>query len=203
MNIISRFEKMPEGSFALPAGLSCPGAALSLARPGSICASCYGKKGRFLFRNVTASLAERFAWTKAALEDGTFVPIMIREIRGMTYFRVSGNGDLFSVEYIDAWTEIARALPETRFRVPTRVWAIPELLEPLARLASLPNVTVRPSALAIDDDPPSVPGLAAGAAVHTPGRCHQDAFPCPGACIPNNCRVCWDRPEIPVSYPLH
>ena len=78
------------------------------------------------------------------------------------------------------------------------------LLNTLRKLAALPNVAVRPSALNFGDDAPVVAGLHAGstAAMHDKLRAAQCPAPQQGGnCA--DCRVCWDAKETPVSYCKH
>jgi hypothetical protein len=115
---------------------------------------------------------------------------------------VHDSGDLFSPAYARCWTRIARQLSHIRFWFPTRSYRIANILPAIVELAVLPNVTVRPSALMLDADAPVIPGLAAGSGAT---YLHEDAT-CPayrqnGEC--RDCRSCWDRPSVPVLYPLH
>src|SRR5260370_39685844 len=72
--------------------------------------------------------------------------------------------------YAESWLEVCRRLSTVRFWIPTRAWQQPSgllpvfdpLLAVLRKLAALPNVTVRPSALNFGDLPPVVAGLHAG-----------------------------------------
>ncbi len=54
--------------------------------------------------------------------------------------RIHVGGDLYSVEYTDAWRRICKARPSTQFWAYTRSWSQPELCEALDRLRALPNV---------------------------------------------------------------
>ena len=208
---LTRTSAMPGSSFSLPARTTCPGAVLT---PASVCASCYadGRK-RYRWRGVREAQARRLAWTLETLDHGTFVPVLVGQIlvHGDRYFRLHDSGDFFRPDYVDAWTEIARRLPLVRFWAPTRSWArggLPRrngdlLLAALHRLASLPNVAVRPSALLVNEAPPVLPGFAAGSTVSTnPAAvtCPK-AFRTPAAC--GDCRLCWDAPHLPVVYLRH
>ena len=211
MSILTQTTTMPGSSFSLPARRTCPGVILS---PGSVCRSCYAdQRRRYRWSAVKLAQERRLAWTLEALSSGRFVPALVGLItaRGDTHFRLHDSGDFFSPPYVDAWYDIALALPEVSFWAPTRSWAIdgqvrPDddpLLASLRRLASLPNVTVRPSALLIDSDPPEIPGLHAGSSVTTdPARstCPK-SLRSPPAC--GNCRRCWDEPLKPVVYLKH
>jgi hypothetical protein len=118
---------------------------------------------------------------------------------GHRWMRVHDSGDLFSPTYTRAWFRICDALSWVRFWFPTRSWQAPWVLE-IVRLASLPNVTVRPSAIHFDDAPPIVEGLHAGTTVTA------EAFTCiaprqGGMC--GDCRRCWVAKTTPVSYHAH
>jgi Gene product 88 len=73
------------------------------------------------------------------------------------YMRVHDSGDLFSAAYTRAWIRICSALSWVRFWFPTRSWLAP-WLEVIKQPAALPNVTVRPSAIHFDDEPPQIDG---------------------------------------------
>lgn len=200
--LLSEPSKMPCPSWSLPARASCP---WKLEGEGTICGGCYATKGRYVMVNVAAAQAARFGWTRTSLRtaDGTaaWVRTMARAIAetGCSYFRIHDSGDFFSPAYVRAWAEVAGLCPEVRFWAPTRSWRAPqpEWQETLRELAALPNVTVRPSALRFDEEPPRVEGLAAG----TTAR--REGYTCPARSQGNacgTCRACWDRPEHTVSY---
>ena len=78
------------------------------------------------------------------------------------------------------------------------------LLGVLRKLAALPNVTVRPSALNFGDNAPTVAGLHAGSTAAMPDifRAKQ----CPAPTQNNNCgdcRACWEAKDTPVAYARH
>jgi hypothetical protein len=53
--------------------------------------------------------------------------------------RIHVSGDFWSTEYIDAWTQICAAFPQTQFWAYTRSWAVAALLNALERLRALGN----------------------------------------------------------------
>src|SRR5262249_11768112 len=75
------------------------------------------------------------------------------------YMRVHDSGDLFSAACTRAWIRICSASPWIHFWFPTRSWQAP-WLDVIKELAALPNVTVRPSAIHFDEEPPRIDGLA-------------------------------------------
>jgi hypothetical protein len=211
VSILTVTSKMPGPSFSLPAGKACPN------RKGDICKHCYATKGCYRYTPVREAQEIRFAWTRKAMQTSAgqdqWVTTMSEAIRTSRapYFRGHDSGDFFSVEYLRAWIGVCENLTDVRFWFPTREYqskASTELLPVLnprlallRKLASLPNVTVRPSALNIGDAVPQVPGLAAGSTV---GNANVHGCPATeqnGEC--RDCRHCWDAKTEPVSYNLH
>jgi hypothetical protein len=199
---------MPGKSFGLPAHRACPREA------GDICKSCYASKGCYCWKGPKAAQYARFEWTRDCMksEEGMWqwVSVMTAAIVGDEYFRIHDSGDFFNPRYARAWFEVAKALPGTKFWAPTRAWqggksgllpVYDPLLETLRKLAALPNVTVRPSALNFGDSAPVVAGLSAGSTADCAA-----AFQCPSAQYDNTCgpcRHCWDEPSADVSYRKH
>ena len=213
-SILTVTSKMPGPSFSLPAGLACPNSW------GGVCGKCYAKGGCYGYSNVQAAQLARFHWAIECMRSPkgqqTFIDQVIRAIQysRAPYFRGHDSGDFFNVAYVESWIRICEALPNVRFWFPTREYQVkPATNNPLAvfqpnprmdairRLAALPNVTVRPSALAIGADAPVVPGLAAGSCVGNPNVKQCPASQQNGEC--RDCRTCWDAPDVAVSYPLH
>jgi hypothetical protein len=209
VRLLSQTSKMPGPSWSLPARRACPRA------NGTICDGCYAAKGTYRFRSTQNAQATRFAWTVEAMRTAPgraqWIAAMVAGISqsGCDYFRVHDSGDMFNAAYAQCWHAICQALPEVRFWVPTRSWQQPTsplpvfdpLLNTLRRLAALPNVTVRPSALNFGDAAPVVGGLHAGSTAD--GQCAQQ---CPAPDQGGNCgacRVCWDSKDMPVSYCKH
>lgn len=203
---------MSAWSFSLPAGQegSCP-----MATKDGICGSCYAQMGRYAFPNVLNAQWIRFAWVKRLLADGKqeeFISTMTDAIRRHVdngFFRVHDSGDLWSPEYVNCWGEICKRLPEVNFWFPTRSWRAtnPNWVTALTNLASLPNVSLRPSALEFDEATPVLKGYSAGTAVVT----RVDALPtvkvCPKSlnssdCHSVGCRACWSKTGE-VAYLVH
>jgi hypothetical protein len=212
VTLLTATSKMPSPSWSLPAGKACPNS------HGEICGHCYAQKGCYQYPDVARAQEARFRWTVESMrsESGmqSWIATMVDAIKATKcrYFRIHDSGDFFSVAYVRAWIAVCRALPGVRFWAPTReyqtkpIGLLPVLTEnprmdALRALASLPNVTIRPSALSIGIKAPSVSGLHAGSGVND-----SDATPCKaytraGMC--GNCRLCWNAKETPISYPLH
>lgn len=214
VSLLTAASKMPGAAFSLPAIKSCPGAKFG---SGMICGavksdpkthSCYATKGLHRMPNVTNAFAVRYAWVMVCMAsvDGwtSFVDTMVNAIRadGRKYFRIHESGDFFNARYARAWVAIAQRLPDVQFWAPTRCYhgaTARTILPVLVELNALPNVSVRPSALGVNDPAPVVAGLSAGTGVK-----HED-FNCPAstqgnACV--DCRACWGT-DTEVYYRLH
>lgn len=213
--LLTNPSKMPGRSFSLPAGRACPASKLAtqLAGERSTCAGCYAKQGRYRFPNVANAQQYRFDLVLQSLRtDGgqAFVERMVVEIRRNVrandpYFRIHDSGDLFSEAYVNAWIQICTALPKVYFWCPTREWIRPEMMPVLQRFAALPNVSLRPSALGINDPAPVIEGLAAGTSVAAEAD-HPLACPATATaqkhCDDHGCRKCWQKTEE-VFYVIH
>ena len=187
---LSAPSKMPSYGWSIPAQ-ECKVGSILRKQPGSTCESCYALKGRYVFPSVRDALrrrldawkADRAGWRDAMVES-------IRK-RGLPYFRWFDSGDLQGPEMLADIIRIARALPEVRFWLPTREYA-------LARRARIlpPNLTLRVSAPKVG----SIVPFEVSSTVEGPGS------PCPApkqgnAC--GDCRKCWDKSVPMVSYKKH
>lgn len=200
--LLSRTEKMPGPSWALPAGASCP---FMVTGAGTICGEiCYALRGRYTEAVHTRALWARFEWARQCMQTpaGTdeFVRVMVAAIKGTgrEWFRIHDAGDFFSEQYTRAWLRVCAALPRVHFWGPTRSWQAP-WASALVELNALPNVAIRPSAIHIDAAPPLLEGFAAGTSVSA------TAWDCPaaenaGRC--GDCRRCWVNVEQPTTYHL-
>lgn len=159
----------------------------------AVCSSCYvtgGNHAAYLPNNLR--MVVRYAWTRAAVLEGFFVPTMIDVIReasypaepagigfNQRYFRIHDAGDFYHPRYLAAWHAIAQAFtgatpgnPRTVFWAPTRIWAT-EWGDGAMRAINgganfLDNFVVRPSAYIIDAPGPEYPiGPATGYAAPT------------------------------------
>jgi len=207
MTLLSYPSKMPGASCSISTD-SCVASALSIRQAqaqGSdpICLSCYAEKGFYRFHEALND--ERYEWAKRAVKDKTFFGAMTAAIEkavkpSLPYFRIHDGGDFFSVAHVREWMRVCWALPHIHFWAPTRTHLLLRFLPALQELASLPNVTVRPSANGFEEPPPVVPGLHAGSSAAKHG------YNCLAHLHGNNCgdcRICWDEKTVPVIYRRH
>lgn len=207
-------------SFSLPAGKdgACP---MSVYGNNSICGSCYASVNRYNMPNVLTAQWIRFLWAKSLLETEVgqiqFETIMTNAIDRHVknnYFRFFDSGDIFSPQMAMSLYKICLALPHIKFWFPTRSWQAVNAnwIQPMANLASLPNVTVRPSTLFFNKLPPKVSNLSAGTTVITKLGIlnlpqYKNISLCPktingGSCESNNCRSCWEN-DTEIAYLVH
>ncbi len=211
---LSKPSKMPGYSWSLPAGKTCPAAKLTVKEFGeaAICSGCYAKTGFYRMANVQDAQSRRLRWILRSLRENggdeavEGLTTMIRNT-DLALFRVHDSGDLFSDAYIGIWVRVAKALPWVRFWIPTREWVRPEQHTALAELAQLPNVTLRPSAMAIGHEAPNTFGLDAGTTVSVADleghyTCPSTVKGNPSSCAENDCTMCWN-PTVPVTYLVH
>lgn len=191
-------------SWSLPAGKrgSCPMENYSV---NSICNSCYAQQNRYRFRTVRDAQWARFNFLR---EDPrrclTAIGDFINDNQ-LPFFRVHDSGDFHSLEMIHLWHRVVAACHATRFWFPTRAWVFPHWIPALQSLASLSNVSVRPSAIHFGDEPPVVDGLHAGTV--SMRQSLPGILDCPKSvnhttCSTESCRTCWSK-EGYVNYIPH
>ena len=210
--LLTETSKMPGPSWSLPAGRSCPRACGDICNEGN----CYATKGMYAFANVKAAQEARFGWTRECLKTAEgralWVEVMVNAIQSVNveYFRVHDAGDMFNVAYAEMWFQVISRLPEVKFWIPTRAWQLPggmlpvfdPLMNTLRKIASLPNASVRPSALNFGEAAPVVSGLHAGASAGNDAAPYQcPAYKQDGNC--GDCRHCWTDKTQSVNYPIH
>ena len=188
--------KMPCPAFSISAFLCKTGGLLSKIA-GSVCSTCYARKGRYAFANVQAALARRMTVLARALTDpafrAEFVSAMAYLAGRKPWFRWHDSGDLQSVAHFKLICDVARASPETMHWLPTK--------EPRFAKGDIPtNLIVRVSAPHIDQPPPK--GFAhTSTVVSDKNNATCRAFERQGKCGP--CRACWDPNVANVAYYKH
>ena len=160
--LLSETTAMACPGFSLPAIVACPG--MVACGPEHICWGCYHKSA--CMHNRALSMPGRPLRLDGAHDQEQ--PAGIDRYHGQaitdtgsTYFRPHDSGDLWSVEYANAWYKVRQGTPHVRYWFPTRSYHL-LWIDAIRRLASLPNVVVRPSALEWNAPAPSVRGLQKG-----------------------------------------
>lgn len=221
-------------------GGTCPAAGLKPEATHAsdwICYGCYATTGNYVFTSVQTVQALRKEWVRRTMAEGSFVDLIswalaqylasprhaaiplpgnrvARVALDPRYFRIHDSGDFswLGPAYALAWAEIARRMPKVRFWAPTRDWVFDRMLPSLRAAPS--NLSIRPSALYVDEKPPAVEGLGAGTTVAFGAT--RGVWDCPAYAADEHscetginpagkkgCRVCWIHPEREVNYRPH
>jgi hypothetical protein len=204
---LSDTSKMPCKSWSVTA-LACNVGSKLAQVEGSICHGCYALKGFYRMPNVASTLHNRIALMKE--RNWWFAMVCkIRDEEKSGFFRWFDSGDLQSLKNLKDIVRIALALPEIRFWLPTKEYAIVseyyELYGPFP-----PNLTVRLSAYMVDKNGPD--SLAQNIGVTTSEVCSslsqvsESKTVCPSSTQGNkclDCRACWSQDVPTVVYRLH
>lgn len=193
---ISITTKMPCPAWGISA-YRCRLGSILAEQHGTVCASCYSRKGRFRFGNVQARLEQAYR----GLFDPLWTPALIHQVRWHAdrYFRLFHSGDLQGVNHLKNLCIVARNVPDVQFWLPTR--EIETCRAVLRELLAFPdNLRVRVSASMIDGKPPKWPYTSVVTTEEHPG-----AFGClsreqGGSC--GDCRACWSQ-EPMIAYRKH
>ena len=185
-------------TFGTPAKLACT----PVLGENSICSICYAQSGRYSYPNVMFAQIRRLY---AFLSDtDRFIASCINQINSSKhkYVRMHDSGDFFSIEYTKAWYEIIKECDKKKFFAPTRKYLDKDILKQLIQLNSLSNVTIRPSALFINEESPMIKGLSGGTSVNSNfGTCQATVNHT--SCVEENCRKCWNSNCKNIVFKKH
>jgi hypothetical protein len=191
---LTHTSKMPGPSFSLPMTACKTGAKLAEAE-GTPCSKCYASRGNYRFKEVQTAQARRLELLAYWMDNdpGLWVEAMTQSIANHKYFRWHDSGDVQNDMHMSMIDEVARALPDTHFWLPTQeVW-----VSKVHTLAS--NLIVRLSATKIDGNPRA-------SAEHTSTVVKTGTPTCPAHTQGNQCgtcRMCWDKTVKNVAYKYH
>lgn len=197
---ISTTSKMPCPSYGISAAQCITGERLAKI-PGTICFTCYAKKGMYgdWNKNVSTAHARRLATLERPLWADAFIFLINR--KGLKYFRWHDSGDLQSFQHLLNIVRIAEGCPDTRFWLPTREKKFVRMYQ--QSFGDFPkNLVVRISAVSVDSPPSENFPLTS--------TVHKDKKPIGFRCkAPSqsgecrDCRACWDPKVKNVSYNHH
>lgn len=199
---LTRTTKMPCASYSLSA-FDCQTGQKLAKVPGSVCNGCYATRNNYRYPSVKNAHANRLASIMRA--DWTDSMIGLIRAEGNPFFRWHDSGDLQSAEHLTKIANIAKALPEVKFWLPTKEYKI---VSEWVRANDVPeNLIIRVSAPMIDGDAPKIRTKNGDTLpvsyVHkteAPRGLVCEASTRDGKC--GFCRACWDG-AVSVSYPKH
>jgi len=194
---LSKPGKMPCRGYSIPDQACKTGSKLRKI-PGSICNGCYAYKGNYAFSNVKTALQKRLE----SIKGKHWVTAMVAAIGNDKFFRWHDSGDIQNLTHLRKIVKICELTPHCNHWLPTKEKAI---LKAFLKTDTLPqNLTVRLSAYMIDGKPPKTPKGILTSTTHHKLEPHGKACPAykqGGKC--HDCRACWDKSVINVSYPKH
>lgn len=207
---LTQTTKMPCKSYSLPTVACRTGFKLSKIA-GSICASCYANKGKYMAyaNNIEPAQHARLDSVIQACENPElarlWVDAMCASIGNDPYFRWHDSGDLQSLAHLELIAQVCAETPDCQHWLPTREYGI--VKDYIAKHGALPsNLTVRLSAM-YPDKPVQVPKSLQGIRGIAVSNVHTSK-PIGNACMApsqkgecRECRACWSNETI--SYALH
>jgi hypothetical protein len=208
----SNVDKMPWLSWDTPAWECKTGSKLVDVK-GSVCSDCYACGGRYIFGVVKNANEARFEQL-ADLESWktAFINQLGNKYKNMrnknnAYFRWHSSGDVQSVEHLKAINEIALALPDVKFWLPTKeIGMVKEYLE---SDVFADNLCVRISMFMVNQIPSKAMNLPTSTVIENENDfvpehgniCHATTENSDHKC--GDCRNCWDKSKSNVAYLKH
>ena len=199
INGFSKPSKMPCNSWSIPAK-DCKTGAKLVQVSGSVCNDCYALSGFYRMGNVKSCLEKRLqSLSDPKWEEAMTVAISGSEASG--YFRWFDSGDIQSLAHLKQIAQIANALPQIKFWLPTKEYGV--VTEYLEENRLPENLTIRLSGYMIDGPAPVALASRLGVATST---VVSQGFSCPASAQGNkclSCRACWDKTVSNVAYKHH
>jgi hypothetical protein len=195
---LSRPSKLPGWSYSLPAGKACHVGSKLLNIESSVCHDCYAMKGHYRFPNVIDAQQRRL---QAVKFSPTWVDDMVELIgsKREKYFRWHDSGDLQSITHLNKIVQVATALPDYYFWLPTLEYLFIKSYRTM--VGGFPvNVTVRLSTPIVDQTPPTTNECTSSVvtdALNATCPAPQQGNTC------GTCRACWNPAVKHVTYLQH
>lgn len=206
---LSKTSKMVGSSFSLPATTCKVGSILSEIK-GSVCSSCYAKKGSYCYpsvRDLRQNNYDEYMNNPDSFYSSLKTIIQADYLKtGVGYFRWFDSGDVQSQAMLVDIIRIAKALPHIKFWLPTKeVKIVKDTLSALmANKISFPtNLNIRVSVFMINGEyNSSLPlGLTQSRVITKDITPQHDEIVCSGKCVACKCS-CWDSTKN-VAYIKH
>jgi hypothetical protein len=190
--------KMPGLCYSLPAS-ECKVGQLLAQRKGTVCHGCYALKGNYTFPTVQNCLKRRASIVRSNPQEwADNVIALLPYATTCKDFRWHDSGDLQGIDHLHAIVRIARELPDFRFWLPSKEYAL--IRSYVNSGEGIPdNLIIRLSAPMLGDTSfKSVTGYVSYVAT-TGHNC--PAYTQGGKCL--DCRNCWSKDTPIVIYKRH
>jgi hypothetical protein len=200
---LSEPSKMPGFAYGIPAA-ECSIGGILRKRKGSVCSKCYAHKGMYSFPVVKAAQYRRLGILSNDLDgwrkNMTSLLRAKYARKSERYFRWHDSGDLQSAAHLSAIVQIAADLPDVKFWLPTKEYALVRAW--VKEHGAFPaNLVVRVSAPMIGQESVSnIPGTQSSTVGAGVGLACE-AYTRGGHC--GDCRACWNKNVESVDYPQH
>lgn len=208
----SKVDKMPWLSWDIPAWECKTGSKLAKVKD-SVCSDCYACTGRYTFGVVKTANENRFdqlsdieSWKQAFIQQlGEKYKHMRNKAKA--FFRWHSSGDIQSVEHLKAINDIALALPQIKFWLPTKEFGY--VREFMQGNEFADNLCVRLSMFMVNQKPSKAMGLPTSTVIASENDFTDDHVNVCHATKPDSdhkcgdCRKCWDKSQTNVAYLKH
>jgi len=220
---LSNPSKMPCYSIGLPTHACRLGNVFSKME-GTVCRSCYCKKGRYVFDNVKQSQERRLKALSDPWDKLLWVDAMVTLIEHYSpeYFRFHDSGDIQNMEHLEMIDKLVQELPDTEFWLPTMERNIINQFYPKQARVVPENLNIRISTPMLN----YAPGARRGDVVSedpvypewlrypgiTTSSVYEDVSKVPAGIVCQaalhhtscgDCRKCWAREIQHIVYPKH
>lgn len=200
---VTKTSKMPCDSYSLPTEACITGSKMAKIK-GSICSNCYANKNNY--HRFKANIMPMQLKRLDSIKSDNWVNAMIKLIGNQPFFRWHDSGDIQSVDHFNKICQIAEAMPNTKFWIPTREY---DIIKEYVKTNVIPsNLIVRLSAMFVDKAvimPKSLQNISnvVISNVHSinPIGTECESYKHGGKC--NDCRKCWNADIKAISYKIH
>lgn len=202
---LSNTSKMPCRSWSISARKCNTGMKLA-PNKHTVCGGCYALRNNYLRPNVREAQQQRLdTYNSNPAEWESAMIAEISQVENSGHFRWFDSGDLQSIEMLVHIANIAIALPDIRFWLPTKEYGIVKAY--MANNTKPENLVIRMSGFMIDGNPPTRLATEIGVCTSTVVKhAAESANVCPAPQQGNKCRKCrncWNPDIANIAYKLH
>jgi len=197
---LSKTSKLGTFSWSLQAIETCPGSVGADGQLVAACSGCYATTGMYNFPGVKAPrAANKEDWQRA-----DWVTDMVAALKKQTHFRWFDSGDMYAIGLAEKMLAVMSATPQVKHWLPTRMHKFPKFAGIISKMASLPNVMVRPSSDAVDGT--FAKGVHGSTIIPEGNAIPSGVTVCTapeqgGKCL--DCRACYDKQVPVIGYIAH